>query len=183
MKRSIFKLSMIVAVLALFLLAFKVETDPLHKRVFNISLSESKDGVVAKKTIADKLFFKGGKVYSEYLDKKFNFKWLRYRINKDSVFTDSTDTEVRWLEVEGAETDETNQTVTVTFTTVEWDIDGVIKITKNDKLKRYYDFAGREKGGKPKKPKKKNGVIEVVPAGQEADKVHKETIEPPKENK
>ena len=32
---------------------------------------------------------------------------------------------------------------------------GVIKITKNDKLKKYFDFSGREKGGKPKKEKKK----------------------------
>lgn len=35
----------------------------------------------------------------------------------------------------------------------EWDLDGTIKITRNDKLKKYYDIAGREKGGKPKKVK------------------------------
>ena len=37
------------------------------------------------------------------------------------------------------------------FDQVEWDIDGEIRLTKNDKLKKFFDFVGREKGGKPKK--------------------------------
>jgi len=182
--RSILSAAVIVAVFLCALFAFKAEKDPLHKRVFNISLSESKDGVVGKKVIADKLYFKDGKMYSDFLGDKFGYKWMRYRINRDSIFTDSTDTEVRMLEVEGSLTDENNQTVVIYFETVEWDIDGTIKITKNDKLKRYYDFAGREKGGKPKKPKAKktNKMIEVIPAGEEAKKVHEESISPPGAN-
>ena len=149
------------------LLAFKGEKDPLHKRVFNISLSEVKDGQPKGKTIADKMYFKDGKLFTDYLYDKFGYKYIRYRINKDSTYTDSTDTQVRMLEVEASATDEDNQTVIVTFIQEEWDIDGVIKITKNDKLKRYFDFVGREKGGKPKKPKNKNKkkLIEVAPAG------------------
>ena len=148
--------SVTIAVIFFFLLfAFKSEKDSLHKRTFNISLSEVKDGVVAKKTIADQVTFKDGKLFSDYLFEKFGYKAIRYRINKDTIYTDSTDTEVRQLEVEASATNEDNQTAAITFTTVEWDIDGVIKITKNDKLKKYFDFAGREKGGKPKKEKKK----------------------------
>ncbi len=179
-KRSILKTAVVSAVVLLTLLSFKGEKDPLHKRVFNISLSEVKDGVVAKKTVADKFTFKEGKVFSDFLNKKFGLSWLRYRINKDSIFMDSTDTEVRLLEVEASVTDEDDQTVNISFATQEWDIDGVIKITKKDKLKRYYDFAGREKGGKPKKvKKKKNKVIEVIPEGQEAAPIREETISPP----
>ena len=63
---------------------------------------------------------------------------------------------MRLLEVEASATDLNNQTVFLEFNTLEWDIDGVIKITKNDRLKRYYDLSGREKGGKPKKVKKKD---------------------------
>ena len=137
------------------LMGFKGEKDSLHKRIFNISLSESKDGVVSKKTIADKMYFKEGKVFSDFLNEKFGYSYIRYRINRDTIYTDSTDTEVRQLEVEASATDEENQTAAITFTTVEWDIEGVIRITKNDRLKRYYDFVGREKGGKPKKEKKK----------------------------
>lgn len=154
-KKTIIILSLALFILALLLLSFKIEQDPLHKRLFTISLSETKNGVVAKKPIQDRLFFKNGSLRSDFLYKKFGYKFLKYRINKDSIFTDSTDTEVRWLEVEAIITDDKNQTIFVSFVTCEWDIDGTIKITKNDKIKRYYDFAGREKGGKPKKEKKK----------------------------
>jgi hypothetical protein len=156
LRRVISVKSVLIAVICFAVLfAFKAEKDSLHKRTFNVSLNESKDGVpVSKKPIADKFYFKDGKVFSDFLYEKFGYKAIRYRINKDSIYTDSTDTEVRLLEVEASATNEDNQTAAITFTTVEWDIDGVIKITKNDKVKRYYDFAGREKGGKPKKEKK-----------------------------
>jgi hypothetical protein len=153
----------VIAVLAVFIMAFKGEKDPLHKRVFNVSLDEVKEGVVAKKVIADKFSFKDGKVFSDYLYEKYGYKWIRYRINKDSIYTDSTDTEVRLLEVEASATDENNQTATINFVTVEWDIDGTIKLTKNDKMKKYFDFSGREKGGKPKKVKKKKKNPDDVP--------------------
>ena len=148
------RLSVLFVLLFLFV-SFKGDKDALHKRTFNVSLYETKDGVISKKTIADKFYFKEGKMFSDYLNDKFGYKWIRYRINKDSIYTDSTDTEVRLLVVQGSATDEDNQTVTIDFETEEWDIDGSIKITKNDKLKKYYDFSGREKGGKPKKVKKK----------------------------
>jgi hypothetical protein len=167
-----FKNALTFMVLLLTLLAFKGEKDALHKRTFTIMLDEVRDGVPAKKGIADKMTFKDGKLFSDYLFDKFQYKWLRYRINKDSIFTDSTDTEVRLLEVEASATNEDNQTVSITFTSIEWDLDGVIKITKNDKLKKYYDFIGREKGGKPKKVKKKkeNKVFEIIEPGQEPKK-------------
>jgi hypothetical protein len=172
--------ALLVVLCVTVLFAFKEEKDPLHKRVFNISLGESKEGVVAKKNIADKWYFKDGKLFSDYLNAKFNYSWFRYRINKDSVFTDSTDTEVRLLEVEASTTDEANQTVIVNFTQLEWDLDGTVKITKNDKIKRFFDIAGREKGGKPKKVKKtEKKILEVVPDGKQPDKMYEETISVP----
>jgi len=157
---------LLLAIVTFSLLAFKAEKDFLHKRKFNISLVEVKDGVVAKKPIADLLTFKDGRVFSDYIADKYGFQWIRYRINKDSVYIDSTDTEVRMLEVEGSVTDETNQTVILNFVVEEWDIDGTIKVTKNDKIKRYFDFVGREKGGKPKKPKSpKKRIVEIQKDG------------------
>lgn len=132
------------------------EKDPLHKRTFNITLNEVKDGQPSKKSISDQLTFKDGKLFSDFLNEKFQYKWIKYRINKDSIYTDETGIEVRYLEVEASATDETNQTVIIDFHTVEWDIEGSIKITKNDKLKKYFEMVGREKGGKPKKEKKKS---------------------------
>jgi hypothetical protein len=141
-------------VIVVFAAGFQTEHDPLHKRTFNISLSETKNGVVKKKVINDRIYFKNGKLFSDFIYDKFGFKWIRYRINKDSIFTDFTDTEVRRLDLEASATDENNQTVIMNLVSAEWDLDGVVKITKNDKLRRYYDLAGREKGGKPKKKKK-----------------------------
>jgi hypothetical protein len=150
----------VCAVLALLTIIFvnavpKGDKDPLHKRIFNISVTEVKADVPAKKSIMDKLEFKDGKLFSDFLYDKFQYKWMKYRINKDSIFTDETETEVRQLDVECTVTDDKNQTIAMTFTVLEWDIRGVIKLTKNDKPKKYYDFAGTEKGGKPKKEKKK----------------------------
>ncbi|WP_317897558.1 hypothetical protein [Aurantibacillus circumpalustris] len=169
LKTSSFKAVVACVVLFMALMAFKGEKDSLHKRTFNIMLDQMKDSVAAKKGIQDKMTFKDGKLFSDYLFSKFGYKWMRYRINKDSIYTDSTDTEVRLLEVESSATNEDNQTVTINFVSIEWDLDGTIKITKNDKLKKYFDFVGREKGGKPKKPKKKkeNKIFEIVDPGEE----------------
>lgn len=178
---SLFKNTALLVVILIVVLSFKGEKDALHNRVFNISLSETKNDVVSKKVIADVIYFKDGKIYSEFLDEKFGYKWFRYRINRDTMFVDSTDTEVRMLEVEASVTNADDQTVNMTFVQQEWDIDGVIKITKKDKLKKYFDFAGREKGGMPKKEKKKKKkIIEVIPPGEEARK-DSVPITPPKE--
>jgi hypothetical protein len=153
------KFVLIVTIISILTMSFAKkldkEKDPLHKRKFNVTYRENKEGGSNKKGIASTIEFKDGKLWSDFIYEKFQLKWLRYRINKDSVYTDSTDTEVRYLEVEATITDENNQTVVIAFNTVEWDIEGTLKITKNDKLKKSFDFVGREKGGKPPKDKKK----------------------------
>jgi hypothetical protein len=164
--------SLTLLLLFLFSLSSHAEKDPLHKRTFNIKVSEVKaeGSGPSKKPIMDKMSFKDGKLWSDYLYDKFQYKWLKYRINKDSIYTDSTETEVRLLEVEAVSTDDANQTVLINFSVVEWDIEGEIKITKNDKLKKHFEITGFEKGGKPKKTKKKkkkgeqpNGEAEQKP--------------------
>ncbi|MDZ4665074.1 MAG: hypothetical protein SGJ15_09380 [Bacteroidota bacterium] len=151
---SKFYFSILLVSISFFGLAQTKEKDPLNKRVFNMSLSEMKDGVAQKKLLKDVMEFKNGKLYSDLLNEKFGYKWIKYRIEKDSIFTDSTDTEVRYLEIEASATDETNQTVMISLKQLEWDLDGTYKITKNDKLKKHFEVTGREKGGKPKKDKK-----------------------------
>jgi hypothetical protein len=135
--------------------AYKGEKDPLHKRTFNIGIVEVKDGQPGKKSLKDEFAFKDGKLMSNYLKDKFAYSWIKYRINKDSLFVDSLDVEIRRLEVEATTTDEKNTTLTINMVIENWDIEGYIKMTKNDKLKKYYDITGFEKGGKPKKEKKR----------------------------
>jgi hypothetical protein len=135
----------------------KEEKDPLHKRTFTLGITEVKDGQAAKKMVKDEMTFKDGKLFSDFLNQKFQYKWLKYRINRDSIYMDETETEVRLLEVEATSTDESNTTINISFKVEEWDIEGTIKMTKNDKPKKHFDFVGREKGGKPKKEKKPKG--------------------------
>jgi hypothetical protein len=151
---SKFYFTILLTSISFFGLAQTKEKDPLNKRVFNMSLAEMKDGVAQKKLLKDVMEFKNGKLFSELLNEKFGYKWIKYRIEKDSIFTDSTDTEVRYLQIEASATDESNQTVMISLIQLEWDLDGTYKITKNDKLKKHFDVTGREKGGKPKKDKK-----------------------------
>ena len=161
-------------------LGFKDEHDSLHGRTFTTSMSENKGGVVKKKVISDEIKFKNNKLNSKFLSKSFGFKWIRYRIDKDSVYTDFTGTEVRLLVIEASATDDRNQTVQLNFTTLEWDLDGEVKIFKNDKLKHLYALAGREKGGKPKKVKSSDKkILEIVPDGKQPDKIYQETISVP----
>ncbi len=153
LRRRVLNISFLFCVLLL-VASFKVDRDPLHKRSFTISLSENKNGVIAKKVIMDMIEFKNGKLRTDFIEDKFGYTWIRYHVTKDSIYTDSTNTEVRFLKVEAVATDEDNQSIFIDFTTSEWDLDGTIKITRNDKLKKYYDMSGREKGGKPKKIRK-----------------------------
>lgn len=161
----------LVSISCLFVLAlifinagFKGEKDPLHKRIFTIGVVEIVNGAPGKKSIADEIEFKDGKLFSDFLNKKFSYKWIKYRINKDSIYVDSTETEIRHLEVEATTTDENNTTLAVNFVVENWDIEGFYKLTKNDKPKKYYDFTGFEKGGKPKKEKKPKVNTEQKPA-------------------
>jgi len=167
-KRQIYIKVFTFAFLFLLSISFKVEKDPLHKRIFNTQVTEVKEGSApVKKPAVDKMTFKDGKLFSDFLFDKFQYKWLKYRINKDSIYVDSTETEVRLLELESTITDEANQTVIINLSIVEWDLEGTVKITKNDKLKKAFDISGREKGGKPKKPKiKKNRKIKIVEGGE-----------------
>jgi len=150
------------------------EKDPLHKRIFNLSLSEVKDGAPQKKLLKDELEFKNGKLFSTLLNEKFAYKWIKYRIEKDSIYTDSTDTEVRYLDIQATATDESNQTIMISLITIEWDIEGTYKITKNDKMKKYFDVVGREKGGKPPKKDKKNPPEKMRLEGEEPSPPKKE---------
>jgi len=138
------------------------EEDPLHKREFTASLSETRNGIVQKRVIQDFVRFKNGRIQSDFIKKKFGFKYIRYRINQDTSYVDSTGANVRKIKFEASATDENNITVQMVLTSLEWDLDGYIRITRNDRLKKYYDLSGREKGGRPPKQKKQEQKKELA---------------------
>ena len=131
----------------------KKEKDPLNKRKYDVIIIEVKDGVNAKKGATDEIEFKDGKFFSTYLFDKFEYKWMKYKVTKDSTYIDETETEIDYFEVESSYTDSKDQTFIMTLKIDNFDIDGEMKITKNDKLKKMFVFNGKEKYAKPKKKK------------------------------
>jgi hypothetical protein len=123
--------------------------DSLDKRKFIVTMTEVKEGAAPKKGVEDELEFKAGKFFSNFLYDKLQYKWIKYEITKDSTYTDEEENEGTWTEAEISTTDENDQTIIMKCTVDNYDISGEIKITKKDKLKKRYEFSGKEK------PKKK----------------------------
>lgn len=123
--------------------------DTVDKRKFIVNITEVKDGAPPKKGVEDEFEFKSGKFFSQFLMDKFDIKWVKYEMTKDSTFTDEDQNENHWSEVEISTTDDTDQTVILKCLVENFDISGEIKVTKKDKLKKKYEFSGKEK------PKKK----------------------------
>lgn len=124
--------------------------DNLDKKKFTITMTEIKEGAAPKKGVEDELEFKAGKgMFSNFLYEKLEYKWIKYEITKDSTYVDEEQNENQWIEAEISTTDANDQTMIMKCTVDNYDISGEIKITKKDKLKKKYEFFGKEK------PKKK----------------------------
>lgn len=124
--------------------------DSLDKRIFTVTMTEIKEGSPPKKGVEDEIEFKAGKgMFSTFLFDKLEYKWLKYEITKDSAYTDEEQNESRWIEAEISTTDENDQTMIMKCVVDNYDISGEVKITKKDKLKKRFEFSGKEK------PKKK----------------------------
>ncbi len=125
--------------------------DMLDKRKFTVMMTEVKEGGPPKKAVEDELEFKAGKgLFSVFLFDKMQLKWIKYEITKDSTYTDEEQNENHYTEAEISTTDETDQTVIIKCVVDNYDISGEIKVTKKDKLKKKYEFIGKEKAAKKK---------------------------------
>ena len=123
--------------------------DSLDKRIFTVTMTEIKEGSPPKKGVEDEIEFKAGKgMFSNFLYEKLEYKWLKYEITKDSAYTDEEQNESRWIEAEVSTTDENDQTMIMKCVVDNYDISGEVKITKKDKLKKRFEFSGKEKAKK-----------------------------------
>ncbi|GIV27620.1 MAG: hypothetical protein KatS3mg027_1434 [Bacteroidia bacterium] len=140
---------------SLFFVAFRdKDKDPLHKRIFNTNITEIKSGVPTNKIMKDELEFKDGKVFSNFLNDKFNVSWLKYVIEKDTSYVDSiTEAQVRYFEIKASVKNEEKEETTLFCKIENENIEGEIKIMKNDKLKKHFEFSGSEKATKIKDKK------------------------------
>jgi hypothetical protein len=109
------------------LFSFKGDKDALDKKIYTIQVDEMKDGKPkGKKPAEDELEFKDGKAFSNIAFEKHAFKWMKYKITKDSTYDDEGE-QKRWIEVDA------------------YDISGTFKLTKHDVPKKLYEFVGKEK--------------------------------------
>lgn len=129
-----------------------VEKDPLHGKVYEVQQVEFKDGApkTSGKPIADEILFKGGKLFSDLAAEKLKFdKMIKYDLKKDSTYTEE-DEERHYYEVEASSENDDGMTLTVSIKIDDIDIEGSMKLSKADKIKKHYEFTGKEK---PKKKK------------------------------
>lgn len=139
--------SIIIAacVLAIGFFSFKGEKDALNKKIYTLQVNEMKDGQPkSKKPTEDELEFKDGKVFSNILFEKHEFKWIKYKITKDSTYDDEGE-QKHWIEATASSTNERDETITISIKADNYDVDGTYKLTKHDIPKKQYDFIGKEK--------------------------------------
>src|SRR6476620_5186314 len=150
LKHVIISATVVAAGLLTLNAGFKGEPkDALDKRIFTVNVTEIKEGQPHKKPVADEMEFKAGKgLFSNLMYEKHEFSWTKYEIKKDSTFMDEEQNEVHWIEAEISATDKEDQTMIINCTVEDYDISGTIKITKKDKLKKKYEFSGKEKAKK-----------------------------------
>jgi len=132
-------------VLALSLFSFKGDKDALNKKIYTLQVNEMKDGQPkSKKPAEDELEFKDGKVFSNVLFEKHEFKWIKYKITKDSTYEDEGE-QKKLIEAEASSTNDRDETIVINIKVDNYDVDGTFKLTKHDVPKKLYNFIGKEK--------------------------------------
>jgi hypothetical protein len=151
-KKLILPLALLVAVLSFN--AIKFEKDPLHGKKFETNATEFKDGAPkpGAKALPNEIEFKNGKLFSDLAasDKGGAFdQWLKYNIEKDSTYTEE-DIEKHYYVVKASHENDDGVVISMEITIDDIEIEGVMKLTKNDRLKKHFEFVGHEKAKKQK---------------------------------
>jgi hypothetical protein len=132
-------------VLAFTLFSFKGDKDALDKKIYTLQVDEMKDGKPkGKKPAEDELEFKDSKVFSNMAELKHGFKWMKYKVTKDSSYDDEGE-QKKWIEAEAMATNELDETLITNVKVDGYDISGTYKLTKHDVPKKLYEFVGKEK--------------------------------------
>lgn len=150
MKKLILPLALIIAVVNFNAISF--EKDPLHGKKFETNATEYKDGAPkpGAKSVPYEIEFKNGKLYSDLAasDKGGAFdQWLKYNIEKDSTYTED-DIEKHYYQVNASHENDDGVVISITITIDDIEIEGVMKLSKNDRLKKHFEFIGHEKAKK-----------------------------------
>ena len=134
--------------------AVSIEKDPLHGKKFETNATEYKDGEPKQgaKALANEIEFKNGKLYSDLAasDKCGGFdQWIKYNIETDSTYTEE-DTEKHYYRLKASHENDDGVVISIEVTIDDIEVEGMIKTTKNDRLKKHFEFVGHEKAKKKK---------------------------------
>ncbi len=122
--------------------------DKLDGKSFRIIINEKKGDVYSEKSFQHILEFEKGKLYcDEWLYEKFYFKELNYKIIKDSMYLEDSDT-IKFLKIDVTSRNNVDEDLKGNITFTNSDCEGVFKIFKKDMLKRVFEFSGSEQASK-----------------------------------
>ena len=129
--------------------SFKGDKDKMHKRSFKVIVTEYRDGKPKPKTTEDEIEFKEGKLNSLFIFDKTGFEKLKYEIKIDSTYIEDEVTK-EYLKIEANSTNKEKESIFFTMIIDDYNTEGVVKVTKGGKEKKYFEFLGKEKAIKKK---------------------------------
>ncbi len=155
MKKAFLVLTIAIATLLISVNAIVLpEKDALHGKKYESQATEYKDGAPkpGAKPYADKIEFSKGRIYSDLAaeDKLGGFnEYIKYEIEKDSVYI-VDDEEHHYYEIKASKENDDGAILTIEMKIDDYDIEGSMKLTKKDKLKKHFEFTGKEVAKKKK---------------------------------
>jgi hypothetical protein len=154
MKKVLFAFTIVTAALVSINAVVAPDKDPLHGKKYETQATEYKEGVpkAGGKPYPDKIEFSKGRIYSDLAaDSKmgsFN-EYIKYEIEKDSTYT-IDDEERHYYQIKASKENDDGSIITIDIIIDDIDMEGSMKLTKKDKVKKHYEFVGKEVAKKKK---------------------------------
>ena len=127
------------------------DTSNLEKKVYKITITESKKGKSGKPE-EDEAKFSSGKFQTGFFKKNAGAGAIPIELDKDSTYTEEgSDDELIYAEFSGEITNNQKETVKLSGTVDGYGIEGNVEIVAKEKVKKHWDFVGTQKDKKKKK--------------------------------
>ena len=128
------------------------DTSSVESKQFKISIMEAKKGGKAGLAEEDVCVFKSGKFRTVYFKQNAGAEAIPIELTKDSTYFDeAVDSDMIYVEFEGEITNKLEETVKIVGTIDGYSIEGNVKLSKKDKVKKNWSFSGSLKEKKKKK--------------------------------
>lgn len=127
------------------------DTSNIEKKVYKITITESKKGKSGKPA-EDECKFASSKFQCGFFKGNAGAPSIPIELDKDSTYTEEgSDEELIYAEFSGEMTNKMNEVVKLSGTIDGYGIEGSVEITAKEKVKKHWDFVGTQKDKKKKK--------------------------------